>query len=67
MTDKKYNFSIGSKHHAASLAQKYTAKELKATGNFKYVPRSRKHRYVLFIGDRRIKSKFKKNFKLPAL
>lgn len=63
LTAKKKNFSVGDNRHPATLGKR-TAAELRLDGNFRYEDRSQKHRYVLFIGDRRMKNKLMRAFKL---
>lgn len=63
LTAKKKNFSVGDNRHPATLGKK-SAAELRLAGNFKYEDRSQKHRYVLFVGDRRTKKKLERAFRL---
>jgi len=70
LTDSKKEFSLkNSNKHSTSLALKYSVKELKEKfkEEFTYVSRSRKHRYVKFIGNKRQVKELQKQFKLPIL
>ena len=70
LSAKRTNWTItGINKHGQTIADKYTAKELrKKYGNaFKLVERPRKHRYVFFNCDKRGKRELMRKLKYPIL
>lgn len=55
--------------HSQTIADKYSAAELREMygDRFKLVDRPRKHRYVMFVGDKRTRKKMRKKLRYPTL
>lgn len=57
----------GSNKHSKSICDKYSLKERKSNPKFYLGDRPRKHRYIYFNGDKRIKKELLKQLKYPIL
>lgn len=58
LSDKRTEWRMkGCNKHSKTICEKYSLKQRKESDSFYLIDRPRKHRYILFIGDRREKRK----------